>query len=209
MWAILFCMEVLEEFVQVRPDDLWIYNKLQISRKLGYNCGPIGAPVPWPGEYIIRPVMNFLGMGRNARKIDLNPTDLTENYAHPGEFWCEYFTGEHISVDFVHKKPVLVVTGEKESTKSSIEESRWTIWRKIDRVVAFPPFLEQISEEYPTINVEMIGGNVIEVHLRGNPDFVWGNTVAIPVYDDEELHPPEGFTYIESPDYTRKGFYIN
>ena len=153
--------------------------------------------------------MNFLGMGRNARKIDLNPTDLTENYAHPGEFWCEYFTGEHISVDFVHKKPVLVVTGEKESTKSSIEESRWRIWRKIDQVVAFPPFLEQIAEQYPIINVEMIGGNVIEVHLRGNPDFVWGNTVAIPVYDDEELHPPEGFTYIESPDYTRKGFYIN
>jgi len=202
-------MEVLEEFVQVRPDDLWIYNKLQISRKLGYNCGPIGAPVPWPGEYIIRPVMNFLGMGRNARKIDLNPTDLTENYAHPGEFWCEYFTGEHISVDFVHKKPVLVVTGEKERTNLSIEESRWRIWRKIDQIVTFPPFLEQIAEQYPIINVEMIGGNVIEVHLRGNPDFVWGNTVAIPVYDDEELHPPEGFTYIESPDYTRKGFYIN
>ena len=201
-------MEVLEEFVQVKPDDLWIYNKLQISRKLGYNCGPIGAPVPWPGQYIIRPAMNFLGMGRNARKIELRPHDLTEKFAHPGEFWCEYFLGEHLSVDYVDKESVLVVTGEKEKNFSSSEESRWSIWRKLDKKVPFPPFLNQISDSYPIINVEMIGGRIIEIHLRPNPDFVWGNTIAIPVYKDDRITPPDGFTYIESPDYTRKGFFI-
>ena len=202
-------MEVLEEFVQVKPDDLWIYNKLQISRKLGYNCGPIGAPVPWPGQYIIRPAMNFLGMGRNARKIELRPQDQTEKYAHPGEFWCEYFLGDHLSIDYVDEKSILVVQGIKKKNKSYLEESKWSLWKKLDKIVPFPPFLRQISKEYPVVNVEMIGGRIIEVHLRPNPDFVWGNTIAIPVYKDDPITAPEGMRYIESPDYNRKGFFID
>jgi hypothetical protein len=35
-------MEVEEEFAQIHPDDLWVYNKLQLSAKLGYKCGPAG-----------------------------------------------------------------------------------------------------------------------------------------------------------------------
>ena len=99
-------MEVLEEFLGIAPEDLWVYNKLQFSKLLGHICGPIGAPVPYPGWYMVRPRINFLGMGRNARKIWLTPNDDTEKYGYPSEFWCEYITGDHISVDYEKKEQV-------------------------------------------------------------------------------------------------------
>ena len=31
---------------KIKPDDLWIYDKLILSRKLGYLCGPAGVAPP-------------------------------------------------------------------------------------------------------------------------------------------------------------------
>ena len=86
--------------VSTHPYDLWVYNKLQVSRVLGYECGPAGLAVPKPDFYIVRPCINFMGMSRNARIEHL--TDNTENL-HPAEFWCEIFEGEHISVDYYRR----------------------------------------------------------------------------------------------------------
>jgi len=201
-------MEVLEEYLSVSPNDLWVYNKLQVASLLGHSCGPIGAPVPISGWYIIKPIVTFLGMGRNARKIWLNPEDKTENYGNPGEMWCEYFFGEHISTDFYKRHQILTVLGVKEKNLSSSEESRWKYWSKIDREIKFPVIFERIQEKYGTINIETIGGNLIEVHLRKNPDFVWGNDIAIPVWKGEEVNPPKNYKFVESEDYNRLGFYI-
>jgi len=56
-----------QEWNHIHPNDLWVYNKLILSRVLGYNCGPVGTAVPKPDFYIVRPSMNLLGMGRFAR----------------------------------------------------------------------------------------------------------------------------------------------
>jgi len=61
-------MKVFDEYSQIHQDDLWVYNKLILSRKLGYTCGPSGVPVPKSDFFIVRPCMNFMGMGRFARK---------------------------------------------------------------------------------------------------------------------------------------------
>jgi hypothetical protein len=61
-----------EEFSNIDSKDLWVYNKLQLSKTLGYECGPAGAKVPCPGYYIVRPCVNFLGMSRNARIMHLD-----------------------------------------------------------------------------------------------------------------------------------------
>jgi len=34
-----------------------LYNKLDLSLRLGYNAGPAGCPVPKSGNYIIRPIL--------------------------------------------------------------------------------------------------------------------------------------------------------
>ena len=93
-------------WLNCHPEDLWIFDKLILSRVLGYTCGPSGLKVPKPDFYCIRPITNTLGMGRHARIEWIE--DSTDAY-HPGEFWCEVFRGEHISVDYAEKRPILSV----------------------------------------------------------------------------------------------------
>lgn len=197
-----------QEFRKIRPEDLWVYNKLQLSVTLGYDCGPIGVNVSRSGYYIIRPCINFIGMGRFARKIWLDPGDDTEKFGIPGEFWCEYFEGEHISVDYYRRRQFLTVLGTKGADETSKELTKWDKWEKVDRHIEFPHVLDKVWRNYETINCEFIGGKLIEAHFRHNPDFIWGNSEAIPVGMDENICPPAGYSFRPSPDYGRKGFYI-
>ena len=47
---------------------------------------------------------------------------------------------------------------------------------------------------------EYIGGKLIEIHLRRNPDFDWGNTQFIPVWRGQDTTPPQGYRYIDYPE---------
>ena len=195
----MYYLETDEEWNTIHPSDLWVYNKLMLSRVLGYTCGPVGTTVPKPDFYIVRPSINLLGMGRFARKEWI---EKDTNAFHPAEFWCEIFTGEHLSVDFYQKNAELVVRGIKDDHDPLY---KWQKWEKIDQKVDFPEILLELKGNYDWINCEFINGNLIEVHFRRNPDFRYGNTVAIPVWDEEKV---EKMTFVEDEDYLRKGFYI-
>jgi hypothetical protein len=198
----MYCLDSHQEWNQIHSDDLWVYNKLFLSQKLGYTCGPVGVPVPSPGFYIVRPMFNLLGMGRFAR------IEWIENYTdsyHPSEFWCEIFEGDHISVDYHHKLPVLCVLGTK-SPKAPLY--KWEKWEKTEKNLDFPPILNNLKGNYYYINCEFIGGNLIEVHFRQNPDFRYGNNVAIPVWNEEDYKKYDNLKFVEDSDYLRKGFFI-
>lgn len=188
-----------DEWNHIHSEDLWVYNKLFLSRMLGYTCGPVGTTVFKPDFYIVRPSFNLLGMGRFARKEWIEKH--TDNI-HPAEFWCEIFEGEHISVDFYHKKAELVVIGTRDDHEPLY---KWKKWQKIDKDISFPDILNNLVGNYEWINCEFIGENLIEVHFRRNPDFRYGNSVAIPVWDDKKI---KNMKFIEDNDYHRKGFYI-
>ena len=194
-----YFLDVDDEWNQIHPSDLWAYNKLSLSRLLGYTCGPSGTTVPKTDFYIVRPCINLLGMGRFARKEWIEKE--TEHF-HPAEFWCEIFQGPHLSVDFYEKKSKLVVMGERNAEDPLY---KWRRWEKIDVEVDFPPFLNDLVGNYEWINCELIGNKVIEVQFRQNPDFRYGNSVAIPVWGNEKI---KHMTYISDNDYLRKGFYI-
>jgi hypothetical protein len=188
-----------DEWNNIHPSDLWVYNKLFLSRVLGYTCGPVGTTVPKPDFYIVRPSFNLLGMGRFARKEWLYKyTD----HMHPADFWCEIFEGHHLSVDFRNKKSELVVLGTRDEDDPYY---KWKKWEKIDHKVDFPKILIELKGNYEWINCEFIDGKLIEVHFRQNPDFRYNNSVAIPVWNDEK---EENMTFIEDNEYYRKGFYI-
>ena len=188
-----------DEWLNIHPSDLWVYNKLFLSRVLGYNCGPVGTTVPRPDFYIVRPSFNLLGMGRFSRKEWL---EHYTDHIHPAEFWCEIFEGEHLSVDFKNQKAELTVLGTRNSEDPYY---KWKKWEKVDRDVEFPEILNDLKGNYEWINCEFIDGNLIEVHFRRNPDFRYGNSVAIPVWDDEKI---ENMTFIKDADYLRRGFYV-
>ena len=79
------------------------------------------------------------------------------------------------------------------------------MWYKVERLVFFPDILQNLSGNYEWINCEFIGGKLIEVHFRRNPDFRYGNSMAIPVWEGEEI---KDISYVEDGDFKRKGFYI-
>jgi len=187
---------------ECHPEDLWVFDKLILSRVLGYVCGPTGLQVPKPDFYCVRPISNFMGMGRYARIEWID--DSTEHF-HPGEFWCEVFTGEHLSVDFYKTKPALIILGERSPDNPLYKWDRWT---KVNRTVDFPSVLGKLKGVYEWINCEFIGDKLIEIHFRQNPDFSHDNTVAIPVWDDEIPESKSEFEFVSDPDYYRKGFYI-
>jgi len=195
-------LEGNDEWNQIHSEDLWVYNKLILSRVLGYTCGPIGTSVPRPDFYILRPSMNLLGMGRYARKEYIYK--YTDCY-HPSEFWCEVFEGDHISVDYQNKEQKLTVMGVRDEMNPLY---KWDIWKKVDYKMPFPTILNKLKGEYEWINCEFIGSRLIEVHFRQNPDFRYGNSVAIPVWNDSRPIDSKDYQFIDDQDYFRRGFWI-
>ena len=183
------------------PDELWVYDKLILSRKLGYKCGPAGIDVPEPGWYIVKPCMNVMGLGLGASKMHLPQYTLD---LPPGYFWCEFFTGKHLSVDYAYGKQVLCVEGfKKEDTFT-----KWDKWVKTEDEIPFPKVLEQFKTK-PIINCEFIGGNLIEAHFRSNPDFPNNRKEYIPVWEGQEIKPPKDYEYVVDPDvHGRIGAYV-
>lgn len=199
----MYHLDPKDEWNSIHPEDLWVYNKLFLNQRLGHLCGPTGVSVPYSGYYIVRPSINLLGMGRFSRIVPIE--DSTDHF-HPAEFWCEVFKGQHLSVDFYKKECSLVVVGEK-----TLEAPfyKWRRWYKIDKKVEFPEVLNNLKGDYDWINCEFIDNKLIEVHFRRNPDFRYGNSVAIPVWVGEKVEKIENFRFVEDKDYLREGFYID
>jgi hypothetical protein len=177
----------------IDPDLIWVMDKLIVSRKLGYNCGPVGLDVPHPGFYIVRPCVNMLGLGLGAKKMWLEKDTCDLPY---GYFWCEWFEGRHLSVDYHYGEQRLCVEGHK----SEDTLTQWDEWIRTDDIVPLPKLLHSISYPHKWINCEFIGGKLIEVHLRCNEDFNGDINHFIPVWEGQDTTAPEGYTYREYPD---------
>ena len=201
----MYNLTVSDEWSFIHSKDLWVYNKLFLSQVLGYTCGPTGLQVPNPGFYIVRPSINFMGMGRFTR---LEYLEKDTEHLHPSEFWCEVFEGEHLSIDYQYQKPKLIVKGER---KEYDLFHKWSKWYKVERNIKFPKVLKQLVGKYEWINCEFIGDKLIEVHFRRNSDFRYGNSIAIPVWDHEEFIDEDlsKYKYIKDKDYHRLGFWID
>ncbi len=183
MTAVLQIDDV-DVFDSIAPDDLWCVDKLILSKKLGYVCGPAGV-VPPPGNYIVRPIMNLRMMSVGARIQCLDSDSIPDGY-----FWCELFTGRHLSFDYNWGKQTLAVEGFRtEPTRLD----RFSHWTRMDQDFKLPEILQTVADRYEWFNVEVIGDRVIEVHFRYNDDFANHDaTTIIPVWSDEFYSSPTG-----------------
>lgn len=184
-------------------DYLWIYDKLILSRKLGYLAAPAGIPVPRPGWYIVRPITNIRMMSRGAKKLWLTPEDTDS--VPDGYFWSEWFNGRQTSVDFHYGIQELAVEGFRNGTRLD----RFSCWKKITDRYNFPSVLGELWRLTPWVNIEYIDGKIIEVHLRWNDDFSNHSAdVIYPVWRDEPLEQPKNTKWYASPSGDRLGFWI-
>ncbi len=185
-------------------EDLWVFDKFILSRRLGYICGAKGTSVPSPDYYVVRPCINFMGMGASAEITYIE--EETDHLLKDGFFWCEVFKGRHLSVDFYNGKQDLCVEGFK---KDENNLTKWSRWEKTKDIIEYPSILKKLKRDYEWINIEYIGGKIIEIHLRNNPDFKGHKShYVIPVWKDENIKPPKDCIFLSRPDADRLGFYI-
>jgi hypothetical protein len=180
-------------WANIDPDDIWILDKLILSRKMYYNSGPVGLNVPHPGHYIVRPCVNMMGLGLGAQKLWLEKDTCDLPVGH---FWCEWFEGRHLSIDYHWGKQTLAVEGIKPANTFT----RWSSWIRVADRIKLPGILDELATRHEWINCEFIGGKLIEVHLRHNEDFDGNIMYFIPVWEGESTVPPEGYTYRVYPD---------
>ena len=78
-------------FDSIALEDLWCVDKLILSKKLGYVCGPAGIAPPYAGQYVVRPIMNLKMMSKGARIQYLDSDTIPDGY-----FWCEEIGRAHV-----------------------------------------------------------------------------------------------------------------
>lgn len=154
-------MTDIEVYNTVDIDDLWVYDKLILTRKLGYYANPAGIPPIKPDWYMVKPITNLDGMGIGSRKRYLTPKSYEVEH---GKFYMSYFEGAHLSVDYLEGEFLFAVRGIK-------KKERFQIWERVSDEPDIPDVLKPIVAKYKNVNIEYIGDKVIEVHLRYNPDF--------------------------------------
>jgi hypothetical protein len=183
------------------PADRWVYNRLELAQRSGYPCGPAGTEPP--GErrdgWWMKPIINLDGMGLGSRPYKFPVS--------PGYFWMPRFRGEHLSLDFERLAcgrwaSILAVEAVYDM------RGRIGLWKRLPLEASDQPYIRREIPEVlrevraPFVNVETIGGNVIEAHLRRNPDFDghdWERLTVVwrddPWFAEARQHP--GFYWAE------------
>lgn len=174
-------------------EDAWIYDKLILSKRLGYYCGPAGVAPELSGEYIVRPISNYRMMGRGSSIMHI---DAGRDIIPDGYFWCEVFNGRHLTFDYCYGTQCLAAEGFKDNTRTD----RFTSWKKTNDVFELPDLLTGIATKYEWLNIEVIDNKIVEVHLRYNDDFIG--------HDADEIIPIWKENFYESPCGDRLGFLL-
>ena len=156
-----------QDAYRLHPAHRWIYNKLLICETQGLEHGPHGiAPSRFP--VFSKPIYNLRGMGVGG-KIIRTRAEYDREQA-PGHLWMPVLDGAHVSSD------VAVVDGEpvwwRHCTGLALGDGTFDYWT----VLAEPlPALEAYGGEWLRrnlrgysgfVNLETIGGAIIEAHLR-------------------------------------------
>lgn len=169
---------------QSYPQLRWLYDRLQLSLALGYECGPAGTLPPRPGIWFVKPIINLNGMGVGAYAQHYDGGRAFP--VRPGSFWMPHFTGRHLSIDL--KRGPLGWESAL-SVECIYRDNRPFEWRKVTARPELPDILALETADVPWLNIELIGPKVIEVHLRRNHDFdaVPQAPSAFPVWDGETV----------------------
>ena len=197
------------------PQYRWTMNKLNLSLKLNYHAGPAGVAVEKTGWYIVRPVYNPYGMGIGAHKkwldADWQDAMADHKYIPPGYFWCEWFEGNHYSIDYKRKTKWVPINATQGFHYSDNNLTKFKSWRIIEPPnIELPEWVHDIDVE--ELNIEFKGDKITEIHLRsGNDIALLGDigTEFYPIWQGDDYTDMEHLEFIpnldEEEDYTADG----
>ena len=142
-----------------------LYNKKYIADTQDLENGK-DSEYPSKFPVIVRPIVNLYGMGKDA--YFLNYTEK-ENFKIPKDFfWCEMLDGEHLSVDVFYTKNkiqnFICFRGEKGNLFT------FEYWEYLPNYKPSKYITNWIKNNLKgfngVFNIEIIGNNIIECHLR-------------------------------------------
>lgn len=149
------------------PAHRWVFDKLQVALSQGLAAGPHGTQPP-AFPVFSKPIMNFRGLGAGSRI--LRSAEDYDCHHTAGHFWMTLLEGRHVSTD------VAVVDGEaawwRHVTGAATGEGMFDFWTVH---AAADPGIEahcgawirgQLRGYTGMLNLETIGGHIIEAHLR-------------------------------------------
>ena len=165
-----------------------VYNKLHIALSQGLQAAPSGVSPLLMGlqaedACFVKPIFNLGGMSLNtvstkAQEISESTINQAQNNGEncaAGSFWCEFLTGSQTSSD------VLVLNGQPKwyaHTKAADKRNKnrpiyWEIGADCSELEpSLERFIQRELAGYTGLcNIEMIGNNIIEAHLRGSNAF--------------------------------------
>lgn len=156
-----------EHAYELFPEHRWIYNKLLVCDTQGLEGAPHGIPPP-SFPVFSKPIYNMHGMGVGSR-VFATQAEMDANM-QAGHMWMALAEGEHVSSD------VVVIGGEPQWWRHCIGKALadgvfdyWTM------LAEERPAIEDYCGEWlhrnlkgysGAVNIETIGGKIIEVHLR-------------------------------------------
>lgn len=145
----------------------FIYNKLFIAESQRLRAAPHGI-VPPSFPVFSKPIYNLQGMGRGSNLMNSNDDYLAKLL--PGHMWMELLAGDHISSD------IAVLDGApvcwRHTRGVPLEGGMFDYWeimaQNLPAVEDYcGAWLGRYMRGYSgMINIETIGGRIIEAHLR-------------------------------------------
>ena len=166
-------------------------NRLELARRMRYPCGG-HADRPNPGLWFTKPARNPSGMGvgagPNVYLGGVSPGWAA--YFDEGCMWMPVFIGEHVSVDFRRYRGGAWRQTLTVRCDYDVLMARPAQWSRKNVQFTVPTALRGVDAEW--LNVEFIGGRVIEAQGRRNTDFDNAppdSTVAKVIWADQRLPP--------------------
>lgn len=156
------------------PKYNYVYNKLWLCRTQNLEAGPVPTkPNNYPVFY--KPIINLYSLGAYSFKVE----GEVEKRFHPGLFWMEYLSGEHWTINCEYKNGEIsdpfVLQAEKKGDLFDLWKPYSMDYGWIEKWLG-----RYLSGYQGPLNLEGIGENLIEVHLRTSDQ--------IDLMEDEEKH---------------------
>lgn len=170
------------------PKHRWVYDRLLVADTQAYAHAPLGV-TPSHFPVIVKPITNLYGMGIGARRVSA-AKDLI--YA-PGMMWAAPLEGRHVSTDLLVDRGEVMWSAQATGFPSD-KFGRFDLWALHSQAVepelsTIRSWLKAYLADYAgPLNAELIGSQIIEVHLRLSTD--WQRAGC---YRDYTSHPSTAY----------------